>query len=306
MSKTLDTLVDDLYQLMKDKNVAKGVNASVEIEKFGEAMKDLMKDEFLPGERKYGSGSNGGLRLSAIGKPELQQWYGARRFSGEKIQPQTLIKFMYGHMIEEFLLMLVRMSGHEVTDEQKEVKVGGIKGHMDCKIDGTVIDVKSTTNFGIKKFKDGSLAANDSFGYIDQAKAYAHAEGDRKFGWLAMDKMSGALATLVYDLDDVDHPQYANYSGDIEERVEHVKKSVEQEDRPSRCASPVEDGKSGNLKLSTICSYCKYKRHCYPEVRGFYTGSGPKFLTTVVKPPMNKFRKPHPEIDLDKGEVSYD
>jgi hypothetical protein len=300
--KTLDTLVEDIYTLMQNKNTAKGVDTSKEIERFGEAMKDLMKKEFLPSDRNYG---NGNLRLSAIGKPDLQQWFATNKYTGEKIQPKTLIKFMYGHMIEEFLLMLVRLSGHEVTDEQKKVSVGGIDGHMDCKIDGTVIDVKSTTNFGIKKFQDRTLASNDSFGYVDQCKAYAHAEGDTKFGWLAMDKQNGTLSVLTYDLADKDDPMYEFYSSDIEERVKHVKQCVVKEDRPFRCDSPVEDGKSGNLKLPTICSYCKYKRHCYPEVRGFYTGSGPKFLTTVVNAPKNRAGVQQPEINLDKGEVDY-
>ena len=45
---------------------------------------------------------------------------------------------------------------------------------MDCKIDGIVTDVKSASSFGFKKFKDGQLAIDDPFGYIDQIKAYAH------------------------------------------------------------------------------------------------------------------------------------
>ncbi len=288
--KTLDTLVADIYKLMKDKNSAKGVDPAAEIEKFGENMKDLMKKEFLPGERSF---NGSGLRLSAVGKPDLQQWYSTRKYSGEKLTSPTLIKFMYGHMIEEFLLMLVRMSGHEVTDEQKEVKVGGVTGHMDCKINGTVVDVKSTTSYGMKKFKDGTLAADDAFGYVDQIKAYAHAEGDRKWAWLAMDKGSGALAVLEYDLDDTKHPMYEFYKGDIEERIAHVKKSVEQEDRPAPCSTPVPDGKSGNLKLSTMCSYCKYKKHCYPNLRAFVYSTGPKYLTEVKNLPKV------PEIDLD-------
>ena len=40
---TLETLVDDIYKLMKDRNVPSGVDAEAEIEKFGEAMKDIMK-----------------------------------------------------------------------------------------------------------------------------------------------------------------------------------------------------------------------------------------------------------------------
>jgi hypothetical protein len=281
--KTLDTLVADIYQLMKQKNVAKGVDVNAEIDKFGESMKDLMKKEFLPSQRGYDGGRK--LRLSAIGKPDLQQWYSVNNYTGEKLQPQTLIKFMYGHMIEEFLLMLVRLTGHEVTDEQKQVSVGGIKGHMDCKIDGTVVDVKSTTSFGMKKFKDGTLAMSDDFGYVDQIKAYAHAEGDRKWAWLAMDKQNGTLAVLEYDLDDTEHPMHKYYSADIEERVAHVKKSVGQEDRPSPCSYPVPDGKSGNVKLSTMCSYCQYKKHCYADLRAFAYSTGPRFLTKVVHLP---------------------
>ncbi len=292
MSKTLDTLVEDIYALMKQKNVAKGVDVNAEIDKFGESMKDLMKKEFLPSQRGYDGGRK--LRLSAIGKPDLQQWYSVNNYTGEKLQPQTLIKFMYGHMIEEFLLMLVRLTGHEVTDEQKQVSVGGVKGHMDCKIDGTVVDVKSTTSFGMKKFKDGTLAMSDDFGYVDQIKAYAHAEGDRKWAWLAMDKQNGTLAVLEYDLDDTSHPMYKYYSADIEERVARVKKSVGQEDRPSPCSYPVPDGKSGNLKLSTMCSYCQYKEHCYTNLRAFAYSTGPKFLTQVSNLPKV------PEINLNK------
>ena len=282
MTKSIETLVDDIYELMKNKNTAKGVDPEAEIEKFGEAVKSLMKKEFLPSQQGYDGRK---LRLSSVGKPDLQQWYSYQGWSGEKLQPHTLVKFMYGHLIEEFLLMLVRMTGHEVTDEQKEVSVGGVKGHMDCKIDGVGTDIKSTTPFGIKKFKDGTLAMDDDFGYVDQAKAYAHAEGDTKFAWLAMDKQNGTLAVLQYDLEDTSHPMHKYYSGDIEERISHVKKSVKQEDRPAPCSTPVPDGRSGNVKLSTMCSYCRYKKHCYPELRAFAYSTGPKFLTEVNNPP---------------------
>ena len=298
MEKNMDTLIEDIYTLMINRNTGDGVDVEEEIDKFGEAMKDIMRKEFLPGGRRDGRK----LRLSSVGKNDLIQWFAYNGYRGERIKPHTLIKFMYGHMIEEMLLFLVRLTGHEVTDEQKEVSVGGVKGHMDCKIDGIVTDVKSTTKYGLMKFKDRTLAANDDFGYVDQIKAYAHAEGERKWAWLAMDRDSGKLAVLEYDLDNTSDPMHKHFSGDIEERIEHVKKSVKQEDRPSRCYSPEEDGKSGNLKLCTTCSYCQYKRICYPEVRAFFTGSGPKFLTTVVNVPKNRKGVPHPEINLDEQE----
>lgn len=300
--KTIDTLVDDIYSLMKDRNTGKSVDVEGEIDKFADAVRDIMRKEFLPDN---GPRDGRKLRLSSVGKNDLVQWFAYNGYRGERIQPHTLIKFMYGHLIEEMLLLFVRLSGHEVTDEQKEVSVGGVKGHMDCKIDGIVTDVKSTTKFGLMKFKDRTLAQNDDFGYVDQIKAYAHAEGDRKWAWLAMDRDSGKLAVLEYDLDNTEDPMHPYYSGDIEERIEHVKKCVKQEDRPSRCYSPEEDGKSGNLKLCTTCSYCQYKKICYPEVRGFHTGSGPKFLTTVVNVPKNRKGVPYPELDLEK-EVEYD
>jgi len=296
MTKTIDTLVPDIYKLMKDRNSGKDVDVEAEIDKFGEAMKDLMRKEFLPGSPRDGRK----IRLSAVGRNDLVQWFSYNGYRGERIKPHTLIKFMYGHLIEEMLLFFVRLTGHEVTDEQKQVSVGGVTGHMDCKIDGVVTDVKSTTKYGLMKFEDGTLAERDDFGYVDQLKAYAHAEGDRKWAWLAMDRDSGKLSVLEYDLDNKNHPMYKHYSGDIEERIAHVKKLVEQADRPSRCYSPVEDGKSGNLKLGTTCSYCQYKKICYPEVRAFLTGSGPKFLTTVVNVPKNRQGKPHPELNLEE------
>ena len=279
---TLDTLVEDIYSLMKNRNVPKDVDPEAEIEKFGEAMKALMREQFLPNDNYQ---NRKGLRLSAIGRPERVQWFSFNKWVGEKILPHTYIKFMYGHIIEEMLLFLVRMSGHKVTDEQKKCEVRGVKGHMDCKIDGETVDVKSTSSYGFKKFKDGSLAADDPFGYIDQVKAYAHSEGERKWSYLAMDKQNGHLCVLTYDLDDTEHPMYEFYSEDIEERVEKVKKSVKGEERPSQCSSVIPDGKSGNLKLSTMCSYCQYKKHCYPDLRVFAYAGGPRFLSKVVNPP---------------------
>ncbi len=39
------------------------------------------------------------------------------------------------------------MAGHEVTDEQKEVELEGLKGHIDCKINGRVVDIKTASGF---------------------------------------------------------------------------------------------------------------------------------------------------------------
>ena len=226
------------------------------------------------------------LRMSNIGRDDRYLWNVVNNSDvQEEMTPNTHVKFMYGHLIEEMLLFLTKISGHEVTDEQKQCEVSGIIGHMDCKIDGVVTDVKSTSTFGFKKFKDGSLDYDDPFGYVAQIKGYARAEGETSFGWLAMDKQNGHLTYLMYDSADTQAPVYDKISYDIEERIEQIKKLVEQPEWPEVCHKTVPDGKSGNQKLAVGCSYCPYKFTCWPEVRTFLYSSGPRYLTEVFNEP---------------------
>jgi hypothetical protein len=280
-NKTTDNLVADIYKLMESKDADPSVDVEKEIEKFGEGVKALMRTEFGRKKRE----DNRKLRLSNIGRTDKYLWNHFNGTEKEEIQPHTYVKFMYGHLIEEMLIFLTRMAGHTVTNEQKVCKVNGIVGHMDCSIDGVVTDVKSASSFGFKKFKDGSLAFDDPFGYIDQIKAYAHAEGETKFGWLAMDKANGHLTYLKYDLEDKQSPVYEILKAPITERIEHVKKLVEQPEPTEWCTQPVPDGKSGNTKLSIGCSYCQFKDHCYPNLRVFNYAYGPKYLVNVVNEP---------------------
>ena len=281
MSKTIHTLVDDIYRLMETKEAEESVDVEAEIELFGENMKTLMRTEF--GRKRTTDRRT--LRLSNIGRDDRVLWNVVNGTEKEEIKPATYIKFMYGHLIEEMLLFMTRMAGHSVTDEQRVCEVEGIKGHMDCKIDGLVVDVKSASSFGFKKFKDGTLAMDDAFGYVDQIKAYAHACGETEFGWLAMDKANGHLAVLKYDLEDTQAPIHEHIKGDIRERIKHVKEMVKGDEPTELCTETVPDGKSGNKKLGIKCSYCQYKKHCYPELRAFAYSYGPKFLSEVVNEP---------------------
>ena len=281
MSKTIHTLVDDIYRLMETKEAEESVDVEAEIELFGENMKTLMRTEF--GRKRTTDRRT--LRLSNIGRDDRVLWNVVNGTEKEEIKPATYIKFMYGHLIEEMLLFMTRMAGHEVSDEQRVCEVEGIKGHMDCKIDGLVVDVKSASSFGFKKFKDGTLAMDDAFGYVDQIKAYAHACGKREFGWLAMDKANGHLTVLKYDLDDTQAPVHKEIDGDIEERIIHVKEMVKGDEPEGYCQDPVPEGKSGNMKLSVKCSYCQYKKHCYPNLRAFSYYGGPKFFSHIEVEP---------------------
>ena len=279
--KSTYNLVSDIYKLVESKEVAEGVDIEACIDQFGEAVKVLMRQEFT--EKRDDSRK---LRMSNIGREDRFLWNVYNDVDkGEDIQPHTYVKFLYGHIIEELLLFLTRAAGHEVTDEQKKCEVNGIKGSMDCRIDGVVTDVKSTSTFAFKKFKEGTLAYDDPFGYVAQIKGYAHSEGETKFGWLAMDKQNGHLTYLLYDTEDTQAPIHDLISYDIGERIEHIKKVVGQKEPPSVCYEPIADGKSGNQKLAVGCSYCSYKKECWPSVRGFAYSSGPRYLVEVHNEP---------------------
>ena len=280
--KSVYTLVDDIYKLMETKEVAEGVDLESHIELFGENVKDLMRKEF-GGNRRFDGRK---LRMSNIGRGDRFLWNHYNNMPKEDdMQPHTLVKFLYGHLIEELLLFLTRASGHEVTAEQKQCEINGITGSMDCKIDGVVTDVKSVSSYGFKKFKDGTLAYDDPFGYVAQIKGYAKAEGQTSFGWLAMDKQNGHLTYLMYDEEDTQAPVHEKVGFDITDRIEHVQLMVDNKEPPEHCYEPKDDGKSGNKKLDIGCSYCAYKKTCWPGLRAFAYSTGPRFLTEVHNEP---------------------
>jgi hypothetical protein len=281
--------------MIDTKEISDGVDVDKIIDDFGENVKKILKNNITEHEfdrRK--------LRMSNIGKQDRQLWYSYNGYEGEKLMPHTRIKFLYGHLIEEMVLALAKLSGHTVTDEQKKAEVDGIKGSMDCKIDGILTDVKSSSPYGFKKFKDGSLINDDPFGYVDQIKGYAHSEGETKFGWLVMDKTNGHLTYLKYDMDDESQWYWTKLNlFSVDERIKHIRKTVKSETPPKRCYEPVADGKSGNMKLGVGCSYCAYKHECWgDDLRTFIYANGPRYLVKTVNTP-NVI-----EVDRDGNKVS--
>jgi hypothetical protein len=277
--KTVDTLVQDIYSFLETKEIPEGVDVDAECESFGREMANILRDQLSEYDGR------GRLRLSGIGKPDRQIYNGYHGVEGEPLRGATYIKFLYGHLVEGMLLALTRLSGHTVTDEQKEVSVEGVLGHIDGRIDGVLMDVKSCSSFGFKKFRDNTLHIDDPFGYIAQLKSYAYAEGDTSYGWLAMDKQNGTLAWLGYDEDKRGTVYEDAINWSVPDRVNAIKKLVGSDLLPSQCYDEVPDGMSGNMKLATGCSYCKFKFSCFAGLRTFHYSSGPRYLTVVKKDP---------------------
>jgi len=276
----LSTLVPDIYQHLE--LLSDGTPLPIsdkEIDETTEAIRSCLIAWARPEERNR----DFTVRMSNVGKPDRQLWYEKRDPAGRgSIDAPTQVKFLYGHLLEEIVLMLVRMTEHKVTDEQKEVVVEGITGHMDCKIDGEVVDIKTASRFAFNKFKEGRLAQDDPFGYLGQLAAYEAAEGTENGGFLVLNKESGELCMCVPD--DLDKPN-------IKTKITNLLSALDLETQPDFCYPVVPDGKKGNMKLSKGCSWCSYKHDCYKDsndglgLRAFKYANGMTYLTEVVAPP---------------------
>jgi hypothetical protein len=196
------------------------------------------------------------------------------------ISGQTKLKFLYGEILEALVILLTEVAGHEVSEEQQEVEIEGIKGHKDCRIDGLLVDIKSASPYSFKKFKEGTLSFSDPFGYIAQISSYAEAGNDNQAAFLAIDKSNADLALLK--IEDV-------HMINASERIQKVKSMVKQIAPPDRCYPDEEDGKSGNRKLAIGCVFCPHKERCWSDANGgqglraFQYSNGVRYLTQVGK-----------------------
>lgn len=251
----LNNIPQDIYNLFFNPHVPSEEN----LEAFCDGVKTALK-RALENDRRLQNKPM--LRMSNIGMPDLKAWY---TFHDEENTPteftgETLIKFLYGDMLEHLLLLLIKEAGYEVTHEQEELTIDGIVGHRDCKINGIPVDIKTASNWSFKKFETGSLFTDDAFGYIPQISAYAQAGGDTEAAFVAINKEQGTIAVLpVQEIDTIN----------AENRIKHLKTVVTSDVKPTKkCYAPVPDGKSGNMKLNTNCTFCKFKDKCWSDSNG--------------------------------------
>lgn len=269
----LDTLVSDVYGVLEGKSL---VDPEM-FDKYRLLVGDAVIGRLVTEERVPK------LRMSNLGKPLRQLWYEVNGYKGEALTGQTLLKFSYGHLVESLVIILAEASGHKVERLQEEIEVAGVKGHIDCVIDGVLVDVKSCSSYSFNKFKYGKVFDDDPFGYVAQLSGYAHALS-LPAAWIAIDKVSGEICVLELPKQTID--EY-----DVVSRIGSVREAIENKEPPSRCYPDEADGKSGNRKLSVGCSYCPFKFTCWSDVnegkglQAYYYSTGPRYLTRVVKEP---------------------
>lgn len=268
-NKTLDTLVEDIYGLFeKDVEVKEE-----EAEAFSSDLSRVIIDAFRKRPRY--------LRLSNLGSPcRRKLWYSINTPElAEKLPGYTHVKFLIGHITEAVVLFLARLAGHSVTDEQRELDVHGVSGHIDALVDSELVDVKSASPSSFKKFEAGLTRNNDGFGYLGQLGSYGHSLGTTRGHFLAVDKVSGKLHVDSHDLE----------ARDFEQEIKDVRSILDDNEPPPRGFEDEKFGESGNRALGLNCSYCDFKNICWPglEVRAY--AKGPVFFTKLVREPV--FRK---------------
>lgn len=274
----IDTLVKDIYDVIEGNG---GWDETVS-DYFRRSISDVVDTRLQAQEEERGT-----LRMSNMGTPCTRKlWYTVNTpDDAEPLRPDTRLKFLYGDILESLLISLAKAAGHDVTGEQTQLSVVGVKGHRDCVIDGITIDVKSASGFGFKKFEDGNLRNDDPFGYVSQLSSYVYAghklDPERVHptlgAFLVVDKQSGKLCLDMYDL--------TQEVKDKEKEFEVIKEITSSSKEPPRAFEPVKDGGSGNEKLNVNCSYCQFKFTCWPNVRTFIYANGPRYLTTVKRLP---------------------
>ena len=280
----ISTLVDDMNEVLKNgsPSMTEGLLSGLGSEVAAKFKRQLTKED-----RKYSMGT---LYASDIGRPCVRElWYKYRNEEREPLSGSTVLKFLYGDIIEDVVLHLARLAGHEVSDQQgvieQELDNGWrIRGRIDAVIDEHLVDVKSVASQGFYKFE--SNLVDDPFGYRMQLASYSafyNAGNTSGAGFLCVDKSLG-------------HIKYYDFSADIP-KAEKVKvhaefcaQSIEAEEPPSQLDA-VESGKSGNLKLCTTCSYCGYKAQCWKDANdgqgllSYAYSNKVEHLVKVVKEP---------------------
>lgn len=286
-SSNIKTLIVDIEHLLKQRGWADENFAS-----------DLSKDIAVRLRIQFGTAAkHNALRMSKMGNQcPRALWYSIHQPElAESLPAWANLKYSFGHTIEALAIALAKSAGHLVTGEQDELVLDGIVGHRDCVIDGCIVDVKSAASRSFNKFKSGSIAQDDLFGYLDQLDCYVLSSRldplvtvkDKGY-LLVIDKQLGHMC--VYE-----HRVTSDREAILRERISRYKKIIRLEHAPPcECGTHTED--NGNTILDTRASYSSFKHSCFPRLRTFLYAGGPVYMTRVVKRPFNN-KGPIPEVD---------
>ena len=238
------------------------------IDQFGKACSDSFRKQFTDQRNK-----KFGLRASNIGRPLCQLQMEKKGVKGEGQPYNAKMRNLFGDIIEQMAIIVMKAAGVEIEAEQKKIKYSinkgtNISGALDVEIGGKVWDIKSASpwSFTNKFGENGSfhtVATDDVFGYTTQG--YVYAEGaDKPFGgWIVINKSTGEWTLTETPMADDEYKEKA---------LDTVKKNasaLKRNKKFERCYEDEEEyfrkQKTGNRVLNNTCSFCPYKFPCWGE-----------------------------------------
>tara|TARA_R100001440_G_scaffold5549_2_gene11763 strand:+ start:2240 stop:3136 length:897 start_codon:yes stop_codon:yes gene_type:complete len=244
------------------------------VKEFGESCQKAIEKQFNSGEREWR------LRMSGVGKPLCQQQLEKKNIEYET-EYNAIVKFLLGDLIEAMAIAILRGAGIELEKIQESVSldIANIKleGTYDVKIDGKIWDIKSASpaSFTNKFGEYGGferIKQEDTFGYVDQGLMYASGDKSQFGGWIAINKVTGEFA--VCEAPDNQEEEIKESKKRISSNINKINKDA----KFKKCFSDTKEiykvrtGKdkgiekeTGNRILNTICGYCGYKKHCWPN-----------------------------------------
>lgn len=283
----IDTLITDIYGLLDKPNVDMEFNVEQQAA-LGARMVRHIEQEIKDPDRshkpetevyvtQFTSNCDRKIFYNIVGGPHLRK---------ERVPGHNRFKFLYGDLIEESVLYLAELAGHEVSHQQHRLEVDlypyRLCGRIDALIDGYIVDVKSMDYWSFERMVKGEY--EDKWGYYLQLQIYRDMWNHLGLGWpkglkiLAVNKMNGKL-----HLQDV--PAFKD-----PDNVLMIKTLLD--DLGALYSRPTRDTevKAGNMILKPGCSYCPYKFDCYEEpgyggLEVYAYSNGPTF---VVKDSIKK------------------
>lgn len=273
----IGSLVTDIYKLLDSPNADMEFDISKEAALGGRLIRHI-RDEIRDPDRSNRPTNE--LYVTQFTSPcPKRVWYNVNTaaFEKEGVRGSNRFKFLYGDLIEESVLYIAELAGHEVTlpQERLSMNVDGwiVTGRIDALIDGVLVDVKSMESFSYERFEKGTY--EDKFGYYNQLGIYKYLlEVTRgipipEAGLLAVNKQNGKICYREVDPSLLVRAPAVMY--DV------LRNPSIYEDNPTRDTKVV----SGLKCLGAGCSYCPFKFNCYESEGGltvYAYSDGPRFV----------------------------
>lgn len=251
-----------LHQYMED--AVKGKTQMSE-----ETIEQVSSDIAEALHKQFGSGKKRGdfkLRMSNVGRPTCQLWYEKNKPEVALPLPTTFVmNMMLGDIVEAVFKGLLKEAGVKYEEPEHvtlELDGTSVNGTYDIVIDGAVDDVKSASHWSYtNKFESyDKLASGDGFGYVGQLAGYAKASGKDVGGWWVVNKANG-------------HHKYVSAKHvDVEAVLDKMRDTYDylENDEPlerqyTDVAETYRKKESGNRILCRECSFCSFKKACWPD-----------------------------------------